>query len=255
MRRALLLISLIGSSVFTPALIASFVSPLLIERAAREVVRLEVERRVGQKIDSLSNTRLVGLARRALEKVDADVQSVELAIREDVPRKVANVVADMLRADCECRKRLIEGAQRAETERLTSLGQLRERLVASIESTYATVRGALLREFRIFCASNALAFALLGAVALRRKRATLQLLVPAVVVVGAVTITAGLYLFGQNWLHTIVFGECVGMAYAAYLLAVAALLADVLLNRARFTSRVVNVVSSILGSTTHVVPC
>jgi hypothetical protein len=255
MWRIVLAVSLIGAAFFGGSFALSFTSPLLIERAAREVVRVEVERRVGETIDELSGSRIAGFARRALEGSELDIARVNKAIRDEVPQKVANVVADMLKADCECRKRLVEYAERAELERLSTLSQVRETLVVLIESSYASVARDLLREFRIFAGSNAIAFILLGLITLLRPRAGLQLALPAVVLVGAVTITAGLYLFNQDWLHTIVFGQYVGFAYAAYLAFVALLLADVVFNRARVTTRVVNWALQAVGSAATAVPC
>jgi hypothetical protein len=255
MQRSLIVLSLLGFLLFGGAFALSFLNPLVIERAAREVVRIEVERRVGEKIDSLSNSRVADLAQRALQNTEADIARTQRALRDEVPRKVANVVADMLNADCECRKRLVEYAQRAESERLSSLTQVRERLAGLIESTYASVASNLMREFRIFTASNAVAFALLALITLIRRKATLQLILPAVVLGGAVIVTGGLYLFNQNWLHTVVFGQYVGLAYVGYLAGVALLLADVVFNRARVTTRLVNLVLQSVGSVATAVPC
>jgi hypothetical protein len=255
MRTILLALSLFGALLFGGAFVLSFFDPLLIERAAREVVRIEVERNVGEKIDSLSQSRLVGLAQRALKNTDADIALSQRAIRDEVPARVANAIANMLDADCECRKRMVEYAKNAEHAHLSSLTQVRERLARLIESTYVSVTSQLLREFRIFSASNALAFSLLGCITFIRKKAALQLLLPAVVLVGAVMVTSALYLFNQNWLHTIVFAQYVGLAYCSYLAGVAILLADVLFNRARMTTRLVNLAFNVLGSAASAVPC
>jgi hypothetical protein len=64
-RRVLLAVSLLGILVFGGAAVLSFLDPLLVERGAREIVRIEVERRVGERIDSLSDSRIAGLAQRA----------------------------------------------------------------------------------------------------------------------------------------------------------------------------------------------
>lgn len=125
LRGVLLLASIGGVAFFGAALLASYVQPLLIEKAAREIVRIEVERRVGEKIDVL-------------------------AMANDVPRRVAEVLADMLNADCECRKRLVELAVKAHGEQLSPLGQIRQKLVGLIERSYATVTHNLMREVRIF---------------------------------------------------------------------------------------------------------
>jgi hypothetical protein len=255
MRRILLGLSLLAVLFFGGALALSFLDSPLIERAARELVRIEVERRVGEKIDSLSGTRIAGLAQRALSNTEADIARTRQAIRGDVSHKVANVVADMLDADCECRKRLVDHAQRLESQRLSSLTQIQDRLVDLIESSYASVSRSLLLEFRIFSASNAVAFALLGLITCIRGKATLQLVLPAVVLIGAAVVTGGLYLLNQNWLHTIVFGQYVGMAYATYLSGVCLLLADIVFNRARATTRMVNLALQALGSVATAVPC
>ena len=255
MRTPLLILSLLGVLLFGGAFALSFLDPLLIERAAREVVRIEVERQVGEKIDTLSNSRIAGFGKRALQNTEIDIARTQRAIRDEVPRKVAEVIANMLNADCECRKRLVKYAERAESEQLSSLMQVRERLVGLAESAYASVTRNLMREFRIFAGSNALAFALLGVIALVRRTATVQLVLPAVVLIGAVLITGGLYLFNQNWLHTIVFAQYVGLGYMVYLAIVALLLADVLLNRARVTTQIANLALHSVGSAVTLVPC
>lgn len=83
----------------------------------------------------------------------------------------------------------------------------------------------------------------------------MHLALPAVVLLGAVMVTGGLYLFNKNWLHTIVFGEYVGLAYAAYLASVALLLADVVFNRARVITRLVNWVLNAIGAALSLSPC
>lgn len=248
LRRILLSLSFFGVLLFGGALVLSFLNPLLVERGAREVVRIEVERNVGARIDSLSQSRIAGFARRTLENTDGDIERSQRAIRNEVPNKVAAVMAAMLASDCECRKRLGEYIKHAESTHLSSLTQVRERLASLIESAYASVTGNLIREFRIFAASNAVAFALLGAITLIRKNAVLQLALAAVVLVGAVIVTGSVYLFNQNWLHTIVFGQYVGLAYCFYLTGIAALLADVLFNRARVTTQLVNLILGMAGS-------
>ena len=142
LRGVLLLASIGGLAFFGASLLVSYVQPLLIEKAAREIVRIEVERRVGEKIDVLSNSRVVDLAQKALGKTDEEIFAARRAVANDVPRKVAEVVADMLKADCECRKRLVERAVKSHDEQLSSLGQIRQKLVGLIESSYATVTTA-----------------------------------------------------------------------------------------------------------------
>jgi hypothetical protein len=255
MRGILQFLSLAGVLLFGGAFVVSFVNPIVVERAAREIIRIEVERRVGAKVDSLSNARIADFAKRALQNTDVDIARAQRRIREDVPRKVADVVANMLNADCECRKRIVEYSQKLHDEKLSSLMQVREQLVSLAEGAYASVSQNLIREFRIFAASNAIAFGLLGIIALARRNAAWQLVLPAVVLVGAVLVTGSLYLFNQNWVHAIVFSQYVGFGYAVYLSCAALLLADILMNRARVTTEILNAALQIVGSVARVVPC
>jgi hypothetical protein len=254
-RPAILLSSWLGALLFGAAFVLSWSHPLLVERAAREVIRIEVERRVGQRIDELSDTRIAGFARRALRATRLEIEHRKRDIREQLPRRVANLVADMMDADCECRRRLVAHSEAAAHGRLASLAGVEQRLTGLIEASYASVRRGLLREFRIFTGSNAAAFALLGLTTLVRRKAGLQLFLPVLVLVGAVAVTGSLYLFNQDWLHTIVFGEYVGFGYALYLAVVAASLADIAFNRARVSTGIVNAALQAVGSAASAVPC
>jgi hypothetical protein len=255
MRSVILCIAALGTALFGGAFALSFASPLLIERIAREVMQLEVERRVGAKIDSLSNSRIVGLAQKAMNKTDEDIATSTRQLKAGIPQKVASAIADMLNADCECRKRMVAYAEKSATGQLSSLIQVRARLIELVEASYAHVAASLLQEFRVFTGANALVFLVLAAVAWQRRQASAQLFLPALVLVGAVLLTAGLYLFGQDWLHTVVFNEYVGLAYIAYLAVAVALLWDVAFNRARVSTQLINHVASAVGSSVQVVPC
>jgi len=240
MRRIILGFSLVGTLLFGLAFAVSYLKPIWVESAAREVLRREVERQAGARIDALSGTRVAGFAQQVLARTDADI----IGMRAALPEKAAQVVDDMLDPDCDCRRRLTAAVDAGARLHLRALEGMRGRLQALIESSYAHVSASLLREWRIFTLTNAVAFALLGAVTLARRGAALQLALPAAVIGGAVVVTGGAWLFAQDWLHTIVFGSYVGLAYAGWLAAVALLLADLAFNRARVVNGVLNAVGA-----------
>ncbi len=255
MRTFILCLGILGALLFGAAFALSFSSPLWVEQLGRQVIRIEIERRLDTQLDALSDSRMAGLARQALGKTDDDIAAVRREIEADIPGKLASVMADMRRADCECRRRMAARAQQRQDAQLASLTQIRARLVEFIESAYQQTTASLMRELRIFTASNALAFLALAVVTARRRQAGLQLALPALVLVTACAVTALLYLFAQNWLHTILFGTYVGLAYMAYLAFAIALLSDIAFNRARVCTRAINGIASSLGSAVEVVPC
>jgi hypothetical protein len=221
----------------------------------REIVRLEIERQVDARLDTLSNADVLALARKALGKTEADMAALRRQIEAEIPARVASVMADMLQAHCECRKRLVAHAGTAWAERLGSLSEARERLGELIESSYAHVTASLLRELRVFTAANALLFVALAVISASRPRSSVQLLLPALVLVLAAVVTATLYLFGQDWLHTLIFSDYVGLAYFGYLALAVALLSDIAFNRARVSTRILNGVASAVGAAFQAAPC
>jgi hypothetical protein len=255
MRRAILIFALLGAGLFAGAFFVSYTRPMAIERAAREIVRMEVQRRVDGRIEELGDSRIAAFARKALHRNDAEMVAAQDALRAAAAAKVGEVAENMLRGDCACRFRLHALFEEARKGRIAFLGDVHERLTHLVEIAYATTARNLQREFRIFTLTNAAAFALLALVAYVRKGAKLQLLLPALVLVGAVVVTGGLYLFSQDWLHTIVFADYLGWGYTAYVSLVALLLADILMNHARVTTPLVNAAAELLGAAATAVPC
>lgn len=239
----------VGATLFGAALVASFVNPLFVEALARNVVRMEVEKRVGESLDE---SRLVALAERTLRRHSEEIAEARQALREGVPRKVAEVAGEMLKADCACRQKIETSVSESLLGRIAEKTRLDDRLSALVRTKYREVAASLTREFRIFTGANAFVFSLLVVTARLRKEAGLQLVLPTFVLVGAAAIVGSLYLFGQDWLHTILFGDYVGFAYFAYLGAAAALLADVLFNKALVSRTIVEGALHAVGA---VSPC
>lgn len=254
-RRIVLWLGLSGALLFAAAFAWSLARPIGAERMLRGLVQAEMQRRLEARIDAIGSGRFADLARRALGATDGEMAALRQRVRDEALRRMPEVVDRMLDPACDCRRRLGLLLHEAQRQHLGSLLEARERLTALVESAYAAVSRQLLREFRIFTASNAMAFGLLALTAWRRRAANLQLLVPAIVIVGAVAVTGGLYLFAQDWLHTIVFGDYLGLGYAAWLAAVALLLADILLNRARVSTRLFNAAANVVGAAVQASPC
>ena len=234
LRATLLAISAIGAASFGSLFVLSWVRPVLVEKLAQDVVRHEVEKEVGEKLAALDGTWLGRVAKRELAAGLSD--------------QVAAVAAAMQDPNCPCRKFIAEVA-------ITMHSAMQDRLVPLIRAKYLHVAAALLRELRIFSGANALVFILLGVITWVRRRAGLQLILPAVVLVGAAGVVGALYIFGQDWLHTIVFNDYVGLGYFAYLGVAVAFLADVVFNRARVSTQVVNAAFNLVGAAIQAVPC
>lgn len=254
-RRAIAGIGLAGALAFGSLLAYSFVDPLFVESTARGIVRAEVEERVHARLDRLDGATLAGIARSVSAANTREIDALERKIEAGVPARVAAVIARMLEADCECRREIAARVHGAYDDRIAGLRGLNDRLDELIRAQYRDVAFALTREFRIFTGANALVFALMGAIAAIRRRAGLQLVLPAAILLVAASTVGYLYLFEQDWLRTVLFGDYVGLGYFAYLGLAVAFLADIALNGARVTCALLNALFQALGLALQATPC
>jgi hypothetical protein len=248
MRKLILTVSALGFLICTSLLLLSWLAPLQVERWARTAIEHDVQRKVEARWQSLEKPALVRAAERAMREHADEITRARRAL-------VTLVVREMQDPDCPCRRAMRAAERAGLEERIGQLSQLNDKLRHFAQAKYAEVSAALLRELRIFAGCNALVFALLGVVAIVRRRATLQLLAPTVVLLGAAALVACAYLFSQNWLQTILLSDYVGWTYAPWLGLAIAGLADVVWNRARICSMLVNGVGSVVGVVVSAVPC
>jgi hypothetical protein len=90
-------ISIVGILVFGSAFVLSYINPAFVESIAREVVRMEVERRVGERLNSLEGSKIAELARRVSGQNAAEIAELKRKVAEGVPRKVAEIATQNAR--------------------------------------------------------------------------------------------------------------------------------------------------------------
>lgn len=249
------LIALAGTTLFGTAFILSYLNPGYVESVARHFIQTEVQHRVDASVTRLSNNNLLSRARQITTKNSAEIAEAQRKLAEGLPHKVALVVAEMRNLDCECRNNIEISITNIFEGRITELARLNERLESLIRAKYMQVAESLTREFRIFTGANTIVFALLGLTVLLRKNANLHLVLPAMVLLGAASVVGYLYLFNQNWLHTIIFSDYVGWGYFAYLGVATALLVDIAYNKARIGAQAINSGLHVIGSAITVPLC
>jgi len=255
LRRVIASLGFGGGALFAAAFVYSYLDPWQVEHHARLAIESEVRARVDAQLDRLDDSRLSAVARRLSLESQAKAERAREHLREGLPAKVAKVVAQMRQADCECRQQVEANV----TGRLESLIRdqeiLQARLESLIRSKYMEVAGQILREFRIFTGVNAVVLLMLGIAVVVRRKAGVHLLPAAVVLVAASAFVGYFYLFRQDWLNTLLFGDYVGHWYFGYLAIAALLLGDLLLNRARVTAQLLAALLGVLGATVTILPC
>lgn len=247
-RSIVLFVGCAGAIVFGALFLLSVISPIHIERAAKEIIRYQVSKRVSEKFDALDSSALVQKAKALIPGLEARIERGRGKLDERVSAALDAAFANMQNPSCECR-RFMKSLVRSQLESDASVAELtRSRLAEFIQSKYGDVATKLLREFRIFTGSSAALFALLALVPLVRRSATAQLLPVTIVLLLGFAVSAWFYLFEQNWLNTVLFGDYAGWAFAGWLTFNVVLLSDLLLNRARVTSNILSSFGSVVVS-------
>ncbi len=248
-----------GASAFAFFFVVTFHTPAWVERFAAEFIEREVSRQIDQKIDALQppggEHALSRMASALYEANENEIERRRESLRNQVHERMADAIAQMQNLDCECRAKWANWIEERSDTRIQLLQQANETLVEFIQGTYARVVTDLKRDMRIFTGTNALVFMLLLALAFAKPQATLQLFVPGVLLTISTLICSYFYIFEQNWLLTIIYSDYLGIAYLGYLSIVFALLCDIVLNRARVTTELVNLVLSVFGKAATAVPC
>jgi len=120
-----------------------------------------------------------------------------------------------------------------------------------ISGYYVETVDGLKRDLRIFFGSNLALYVTVGLGVLFSALGN-ALVVPAFLLFLGTLVSSGLYLFGQDWLSTILFHSWTGFAYLGWVGFITVFLADVFLNRARVTLRIL---SSVNWIPVPAVPC
>jgi hypothetical protein len=255
-------LSLLGLLLFLPLFLFTFADPQLIEKSGKSFVEWKLQSEVNNKIDAIqlpkttSLENLLGTKTQALRtKADQNIEKIKQQLKADAPALLANQLAKLHNLDCECRKKWEQSIKRSMQSRLTSLESTKNKLIEFTHVKYMEIVHKLTLDVRIFLAANSIVFLFLLIASFLKPKAIKHLFLPSALMLLSTGICSYFYLFEQNWFYTIIYNNYTGLAYVGYLGLVFAILCDIVFNKARVTTRVINAVASALGSAVSVVSC
>lgn len=255
MKLSLRFVGFTGFMLFAFVFAATLLSPIHFEQAGKEFIRTQVEANVRNKFKSPHHPSLEKAAGFLAKQYQGEIASLQQALKEGLSEKVTAVVAQMGDLSCECRKKLAGNIRQGFDWRITSLSQAQSNLVALIQGKYAEVVEKLLLDLRVFSGTNAVVFMLLVIASFLKERAVAQLFLPGSLLFAATLFSTYFYLFEQNWFFTIIFNNYIGYGYIAYVSVVFLFLCDVVLNRARVSTEIMNQAFNAIGSEVSFTPC
>lgn len=255
MKFSLRFVGFAGFLLFAFAFVTTFLSPIHFEQAAKEFIRIQVETKVSDKLENLRHPSFEKAASFLAKQYQGEIVGLQQKLKEGLPEKVAAVVAQMSDISCECRKKLAGNIRQSFDWHIATLGQAQSNLVTLIQGKYAEVVEKLLLDLRVFSGTNAVVFVFLLIASFLKERAVAQLFLPGSLLFAATLFSTYFYLFEQNWFFAIIFNNYIGFGYITYVLVVFLFLCDVVLNRAKVTTEIINQVLRAIGSGEWLTPC
>jgi hypothetical protein len=252
-------IGVIGAAIFLTFLTFTYSVPGWVETFAADYIESEAQERIDASIDAIrppeSESALGRLAQSMYEKNEAQIEQLKTNLKDNLHEQWADALAVVRDLDCECREKWEDWFESGFNTNIALLQAANEQISTFIHSTYMEVATELKRDIRIFTASNAAVFILLLLVSFMKPLAMTHLFLPGVLLAVSTLICSYFYIFEQNWLLTVIHSSYLGFAYLTWLGVVFLFLCDIVFNRGRITTKILNAIFDVVGSAFSVVPC
>lgn len=255
LRQGLRLIGPAGCALCAALLAATYVSDDAVERAAQAFVKYRIELEAREHFGKAAQTDAGKAAAQLQRRYQVDIAAARQALDDKLPERIAQAIATLCRLDCKQKAKLQAGISAGYHEQMKTSQRHIAALSRFVEDRYLTLVASLTRDVRIFLGSNALLFGLITLLAWIKPQASIQLTLPGVLLGISTVISAGMYIFGQNWFFTVLNNDFIGFGYLIYATVLFAFLCDIALNQARISTEIVNFICQALGATVQAVAC
>lgn len=252
-------IGVFGAGIFLSFFAFTYSVPGWVETFAADYIESKAQKRIDASIDAIrppeSENALARLAQSMYEKNEAEIEQLKSDLKNKVHEQWAAALAEVRNLDCECREKWRDWFESGFNTNVALLRAANERISGFIHSTYMDVATELKRDIRIFTASNAGVFLLLLLVSFVKPQAMMHLFLPAVLLAVSTLVCSYFYIFEQNWLLTIIHNNYLGFVYLTWLGVVFLFFCDIVFNRGRITTEILNAFFNTIGSALSAVPC
>jgi hypothetical protein len=252
----------LGMILFVPILLLSFTDPQLIENSGKAFIEWKLEKSTNAKIDSIElpkenkfESLLGNKAKKLRNKTEEKIQKLKQNLKDDAPSLIAAQLAKLRNLDCECRSFWEKKARDSIKFELASLETAKLKLVDFTQAKYMEIVEKLTLDVRIFVGANGAVFLFLMLASFLKPIAIKHLFLPSVLMLASTVLCSYFYIFEQNWFYTIIYNNYTGFAYIGYLTFVFTVLCDIVFNKAKVTTEIINTFLQTIGHAASLVPC
>lgn len=254
MKISLRVIGLIGLVLFAALFGLTYGVPQQVEESAKGFIKSQIEKEVRGKAALVTDSSLAQKAKSLADKLGYQESQLKKDIENDLPGKIASIMASMCGYDCEKKKQLAEEIKGGYLTKIKNLQVAQVNLTELVKGKYVEIVSNLKMDLRIFTLSNASMFLLLLLLSILKPQAIKQLYVPGIMLFTATLISSSIYVFGQDWFYTIIYNDYMGLAYLVYIGIIFAFLLDIAINKCRITCIILDMLGSVfsgIGEVTH----
>ncbi len=250
---------ILGTIVYGAAFVYSFTSPQTIEKNARGFIKEQVSKKTHEKIDNIGtkykDNKLVKLSSRIVKKKKEKLKLYKKALKHKIDEKLAAVMAKMLDLDCKCRQKYKGIFHNVLIATITDMKTATKKLERFMTQKYMYVVENIIKDFRIFLGSSFVVLLIMLLLLFSKPQVGIQVNMLAGLMLLSTVVSSYFYIFKQNWFYTIIYNDFVGFAYLMYLGIIFLFLCDIIFNKARITTEVVNAILNAIGSSLTAISC
>jgi len=212
-------------------------APNLLEQSARAFATS----RLHEEIETLASDQRLDRVREITDRQAAELMEAAVVakaqLHEQFDRAMIEIVSMLCRFDCSKRQMWLDFLERSIETKWAEAAPAIKNLKAIAQSRFSEIVLKLRSELVFFTVSNIAILAMLFVATLFARGRYNVLGLPALLCVVGTTISAGLYVFGQNWFYAILFDNYMRAGYLALDFSICVLLIDWFMLRGRITAQ------------------
>jgi len=248
-------IGILGLILFSLLFGLTYGLPHTVEKSAKGFVQKQIAIEIEEKYLQAKESSVAKKALSIANKLGFEKEQIVSGLDNDLPNKIASVIANMCGYDCEKKKAVAASITKSYVKQIANIEVAQYNLGEVIKGKYIKIVESLRFDLRIFLGTNSMMFLVLVIAAFLKPQAVTQLFLPGMLLLTATIISSSIYIFGQDWFYTILYNDYMGFGYVAYLSIIFGFLMDVTFNKAQVTSEILNAFFNAVGSSLSCVPC
>lgn len=271
MKKFLISISIVGTLLFGAVFGLTYMDPERVEKSARGWVAQEIERKIKDDFPQLFPPEAKEKGAQVFQKLQGhlkkDIAKLRKILFSDLPDRIAESVA----RSCVCRMKNKdrEEVRRKHEEtrsRVKSLvvGILKNKINKNltlidhaedmIQGHYLETIEQLMFDLRIFSGTNSLLCILILLIMSVKAGQERPLMLAGGILTAVTLVSSAIYIFGQNWFYTLMFNDYMGWGYVTLVGVILGLLLDIVFNKGRICSLIMEAIGQALGAIASVCP-